>query len=102
MVKKNKTVTTTPVFESTESLVEKAIDNISADIVKLQSSKESALGIFRSTVNSLEQVNEQLNSKVKVMNDLIDLVTNERTTAEKMIVDNDSVRSKIMDILGME
>lgn len=98
MSKKNKVVNV-PV-ETTEQLVSRAMDNISADIVDLQAKKDTALGAFRATAASLASVNEQLEAKITTMKDLLEIVSTEKETAQKMIADNEIVRKKILDIIG--
>ena len=98
MSKKNKVVNV-PV-ETTEQLVSRAMDNISADIVDLQAKKDTALGAFRATASSLASVNEKLDAKIKTMDDLVNLVSSEKETAQKMMADNEAVRKKILDIIG--
>lgn len=98
MSKKNRVVNV-PV-ETTEQLVSRAMDNISADIVDLQAKKDTALGTFRATASSLASVNEKLDAKIKTMDNLVNLVSSEKETAQKMMADNEAVRKKILDIIG--
>lgn len=95
-----KKVTNTPVVETTEQVVAKAVDKLKVDVDRLAAMKDTALSAFRSTANNLASINEQLNGKVNTINDLIKFATEDKANAEKMIADNEAVCKKILDIIG--
>ena len=91
---------TPKVVETTDQIVARAIDNISADIVTLESKKDGVLGVFRATASGLGSINDELIAKTNQLNSIIDFATEEKNNCEKSIKDNEAVRKKILAILG--
>lgn len=98
--KKNKKQKTSIVIQTTEEIVASAINSLSVDVEALSTEKNSALNVFRSTANNLANINEELQSKVNTINQLVGLATAEKDKASQMISDNEAVRKKILDIIG--
>jgi ABC-type transporter Mla subunit MlaD len=95
--KKTSKITTPP---STEEVIASAQQKILNDIDTLSNQKDSALSVFRQTANKLETVNKGLTKSVADLDKLIKFASEHKSNAEKIISDNESVRNKILDIIG--
>ena len=95
--KKVKVVVTPP---TTEEVITSAKNKILNDIGQLSSQTDSALSVFRNTASNLEKVNKGLNNSVADLNKLINFANEHKANAEKIISDNEAVRTKILEIIG--
>lgn len=71
------------------------------DIRVLSTRRNKALSIFRKTAERLGVVNADLNEKVAQMDTLTELIAAEKSSATQMIHDNEAVRTKMLEILGI-
>ena len=88
------------VEKTTMEIVDDTIIRLSSDVLALNDLKENALSSFRECANSLNGINEELKDKVATLDRLIKFASGEKSMAEKMMNDNESVRKKILDIIG--
>lgn len=70
------------------------------DIISLSSRRNKALSVFRKTAEKLGLINEELNVRVTQMDNLTELIAQEKSSAAQMIHDNEAVRTKMLDIIG--
>ncbi len=76
------------------------IDKLAGDISDLSTQRTRAVNTFRETVNELEANNVALQASVDNFNKLMAFIQEKKAEAERMISDNESVRQKIIDIIG--
>ena len=89
-----------PAQPTTNEVVKGALTALNKDVTLLDTRRQSALSVFRQTADSLFAINTQLNEKIATMDEIIKSIEVERENASKMVLDNDAVRSKIIDIIG--
>lgn len=88
--------------ETTEFVLSKATDRLTADIRNLNEKKESAISLFRETATSLEEINRGLKESVETFERLAAFIEEQKSGAEKTISDNEKVRAKIFEIIGAD
>lgn len=71
------------------------------DIRVLSTRRNKALSVFRKTAEKLGIVNADLNEKVAQMDTLTELIAAEKSSATQMIHDNEAVRTKMLEIIGV-
>lgn len=71
------------------------------DIRVLSTRRNKALSIFRRTAEKLGIVNQDLTEKVAQMDSLTELIAAEKSSATQMIHDNEAVRTKMLEIIGV-
>lgn len=71
------------------------------DIRVLSTRRNKALSIFRRTAEKLGIVNQDLTEKVAQMDTLTELIAAEKSSATQMIHDNEAVRTKMLEIIGV-
>lgn len=92
---------TEPVIaKSTFEMVDDAVIRLSSDINNLSAMRDDTLSSFRAIANNLNGINEQLKDKADTLDRLINFATDEKGVAQKLMSDNDSVRKKLLDIIG--
>lgn len=74
---------------------------IHRDIISLSTRRNKALSVFRKTAEKLGNINEELNVRVSQMDSLTALIAEEKNSAAQMIHDNEAVRSRMLDIIGV-
>lgn len=85
---------------TTEQSIKMASDKIAGDISSLLGRKEMAVSSFRRTANDLTIINSALGEKKAVLSELKEFIETQEAQATQMIADNESVRAKILDIIG--
>ena len=86
--------------KATEQIIQSATAKISADISTLTARKNTALNMFRQTANELAAVNEGLSKSLDILSGLQKFIDEQSAATSQMMADNDSVRSKILEIIG--
>lgn len=86
--------------KSTDEYIRLAVDNISADNVKLSSDSDNALSIFRSTANRLATINEKLQENMNKLSELANFVNDQKSKTGSKMKDNEEVRKRILEIIG--
>lgn len=86
---------------TTQQAIDSAVQKLSADIVVLGNQKEDALAGFRGLVSNLETINAVASEKVESLAILAGFIAEQTEAAEQIIADNERVRSKILEILGV-
>lgn len=85
---------------TTEQLIKMSSDKIAGDIQHLSSRREYAVSSFRRAANDLAAINNSLIDKRVALQTLQEFIVAQDEDAAKMIADNESVRAKILDIIG--
>ena len=85
---------------TTEQLIKMSSDKIAGDIQYLSSRREYAVSSFRRAANDLAVINNSLIDKRVALQTLQEFIVAQDEDAAKMIADNESVRAKILDIIG--
>ena len=85
---------------TTEQLIKMSSDKIAGDIQYLSSRREQAVSSFRRAANDLAVINNSLIDKRAALQTLQEFIVAQDEDAAKMIADNESVRAKILDIIG--
>lgn len=85
---------------TTEQAISIVTDKLTGDISNLSTQRTRAVNTFRETVNELESNNVALQASVDNFNKLMAFIQEKKAEAERMITDNESVRQKIIDIIG--
>lgn len=96
-LKKNKTV---PPVVTTESMMESMVKKFDTDMVELETQRESALGVFRTTATKLQSINDKLSSCITNYEKMIDYITSKKEVAQRSMAENAAVRKKIVEIIG--
>ena len=86
--------------ETTEHVINTATARLSGDIAGLANRRESALSSFRRTANELQSINEGLKVKQGHLRELAAFIEAQEGATEKMMSDNEAVRSRILEIIG--
>lgn len=86
---------------TTQQAIDAAAQKLEADIVVLGNQKEDALAGFRGLVSNLETINAAASEKVESLAILAGFIAAQTEAAEQIIADNERVRSKILEILGV-
>lgn len=86
---------------TTQQAIDSAVQKLSADIAVLGNQKEDALAGFRGLVSNLETINATASEKVESLAILAGFIAEQTEAAEQIIADNERVRSKILEILGV-
>ncbi len=86
--------------QTTEQIVQNATTKISSDISTLSARKNNALNVFRQTANELAAVNEGLSKSLDNLSGLQAFINEQSAATTKMMEDNDSVRARILEIIG--
>lgn len=73
---------------------------LAGDISNLSVQQNRAVNTFRETVNDLEANNVALRTSVENFNNLMSFIQDKKAEAERMIENNETVRQKILDIIG--
>jgi uncharacterized membrane protein YcgQ (UPF0703/DUF1980 family) len=82
------------------SQVQAATAGITAKLGTLQSKKENALNIFRSTAADLDSINKEIDENVAMLDEQIKAFTDVKTQMLKDKTSNENIRSKIADFLS--
>lgn len=85
---------------TTEQAISIVTTKLSGDIANLSTQRTNAVNTFRETVNELDSNNVALRASVENFNSLLNFIQEKKAEAEQMIADNESVRKKIIDIIG--
>jgi hypothetical protein len=85
---------------TTEKSIKMVSDKISDDISYMMNRKEMAVSSFRRTANDLAVINNTLGEKKAALSELRSFIESQEAQATQMIADNESVRAKILDIIG--
>lgn len=88
----------TPV--TTEQIVESTTSKLASDINMLSMRKMRALSAFRQTAEELALVNGGLTQSLDTLSRLQSFIDEQTASTNRMIEDNEAVRSKILDIIG--
>lgn len=83
-----------------EDPVKAAVDKISDDISNLSAKKEYAISVFRSTADQLASINSEMENKMSELDTLATFIQHQKDVASKVVSDNESVRTKILEIIG--
>lgn len=83
-----------------EKSIKMASDKIAGDISMLSAQKEQAVSSFRRTANDLAAINNSLNEKKSALSELGEFINAQVEQTSQMIEDNESVRAKILNIIG--
>ncbi len=86
--------------QTTESIIKLATTKLSSDINGLSMQKDNALSAFRKTAVELDTINDGLRTKLGNLSELESFIQSQRTSADKMIADNEAIRQRILDIIG--
>lgn len=86
---------------TTQQAIDSAVQKLSADIAVLGNQKEDALAGFRGLVSNLESINAAASEKVESLAVLAGFIAEQTEAAEQIIADNERVRGKILEILGV-
>ena len=86
---------------TTQQALDSAVQKLAADITVLGNQKEDALSGFRTLVSRLESINTNASEKVESLAILAGFIAEQSEVAEQIIADNERVRSKILEILGV-
>ena len=87
---------------TTEAALSAVTTRLVEDIDTLSAQKEDAVSAFRQTANKLESINAGLRTSVERLDHLAVFIAERKMEAEKMMVDNNAVRGKIIDLIGEE
>lgn len=85
---------------STSDVIQNATNSLSNDISDLNTRRYNILNSFRKVAEDLSIVNDELTEKIADLNTLANFVDVERESAKQMVQDNESVRQRILDIIG--
>ncbi len=85
---------------STDVAIQKATTSLAGDIKDLSAQRDDALSTFRATAVRLSTINEGLAVKKGNLNELAAFIQEQSMAADKMISDNEAVRSRILEIIG--
>lgn len=85
---------------STEQIISNTTERMSSDVARLEQQRDTALNIFRGTINKIDNVNTELEQSVARFNSLIDFATHKRAEAQKQLDENMKIRQKIVEIIG--
>lgn len=85
---------------STEQILKAATTKLAGDITALSMRRDSAVGVFRQTLNELDSVNLGLKSSIEKFDNLAAFITEQKTLAEAKVSDNEKIRAKIVEIIG--
>ena len=86
---------------TTQQAIDMAAQKLAADITLLGTQKEDALAGFRGLVSNLETINSAASKKIESLAVLAGFIAEQTETAEQIISDNEKVRGKILEILGV-
>lgn len=87
-------------MQTTEQSIQATTSRLGGDIANLSARKTRAISAFRQTADELASVNEELQKSLLSLSELQKFIDEQTKTANQMISDNTSVRSKILDIIG--
>lgn len=85
---------------TSEQAISIVTTKLAGDISNLSTQQTKAVNTFRETVDELEANNVALRTSVENFNNLMSFIQEKKTEAERMIANNESVRQKILDIIG--
>lgn len=85
---------------TTEQIVQSTTNKLASDITALSARKAKALSMFRQTAEELSVVNGGLQQSLDTLSGLQSFINEQTASTNKMIADNEAVRSKILDIIG--
>lgn len=85
---------------SVDEQIKTAAGSIISDIQKLSNRRGSVLGSFRKTAEDLGVINSLLEERIKSLDYLSEVLKDQKATAEKMTLDNEAVKKRILDIIG--
>lgn len=85
---------------STEQILNVATAKLSGDITALSARRDSAVGVFRKTLEELDSVNMGLKSSIEKFDNLSAFITEQKAVAEAKMTDNEKIRAKIVEIIG--
>lgn len=85
---------------TSEQAISIVTTKLAGDISNLSTQQTKAVNTFRETVNELEANNVALRTSVENFNNLMSFIQEKKAEAERMIANNESVRQKILDIIG--
>lgn len=85
---------------TTEQIIESTTSKLASDINALSARKVRALSLFRQTAEELATVNGGLKQSLDALSGLQSFINEQTESTNKMIADNETVRSKILDIIG--
>ena len=77
-----------------------AVDRIFDEMSDLRDERDFALSSFRRTADRLEEINDELEIKASLCRTLQAQLADTQENIEQHIQDNESVRLRILDIIG--
>ena len=80
--------------------IKAAVTKISDDISSLSAKKEYAVSVFRSTADQLASINSEMENKMSELDTLATFIQHQKDIASKVVLDNENVRAKILEIIG--
>jgi hypothetical protein len=85
---------------TTEKILNAATTKLAGDITALSARRDSAVGVFRQTLNELDNVNLGLKNSIEKFDNLAAFITEQKSIAEAKVSDNEKIRAKIVEIIG--
>lgn len=85
---------------TTEQILNAATTKLAGDITALSMRRDSAVGVFRKTLNELDSVNLGLKSSIEKFDNLSAFINEQKAIAETKVSDNEKIRAKIVEIIG--
>lgn len=85
---------------TTEQILNIATVKLAEDITTLSSRRDDAVGVFRKTLDELDNVNLGLKNSIEKFDNLSKFIVEQRAVAESKVSDNEKIRAKIMEIIG--
>lgn len=85
---------------TTEKILNAATTKLAGDITALSARRDSAVGVFRQTLNELDSVNLGLKSSIEKFDNLTAFINEQKSIAEAKVSDNEKIRAKIVEIIG--
>ena len=85
---------------TTRQMTEAALAKREGDIGALKAKSRNALAMFQTMKDQLDKSTAGLEEIVIDLNDQIEALTAQKEAAEKLIADNNTIRQKIVDIIG--
>lgn len=85
---------------TTQEAIQNATTALANDISSLNERRDGALSVFRQTANELSGINNQLATKMDELSSLAQFISGQLESTQAQIEDNESVRSRILEIIG--
>lgn len=86
--------------KTTAQVMTEATSKLSTEITQLTAKRDQSLSIFRQTAQNLEAINTELKGTINKMDEMVEFISTQRDTANKVISDNTHVMERIYDIIG--